>query len=643
MKFRYILAGVAAFAALLSCSKDGDGVSDGAVLVSIEAQMPEGVAEAVKSADVIIEGDTLSVALSDNQAADDLLKFTAKLPKGSVAPAEGSSLLVCFNAPETDHTVYTSYVVLGADAFAGGKLGTIVIDATESASHAGLPTCDGTTAENAYLVGDTYQLAAVNSLLADEGTTFFKMVDDVDYKELAWPTLNIAGKSISFDGDDHKISNVAAYRGLFANLAGSVQNLTIDTAVITADSQSVGVLADVLQDESSIKNVTVLNSSIENSKAECGGLVGYMKGGSIESSSAACSVVGGGYVGGLVGKMVKGQITDCSASGDVYTDYYYSGGLVAYIETGDVILTRCSASGKVTNDRTNYSRTGGLVGQLEDGGKVTGCFATGDVEAKGVYAGGLIGQMQNVEVDGCYATGHVQSANTGYAWVAGLIGQIEDASSVKNSYATGNVDAAGNGPGGLVGNILNGGTVVKCYATGNVNTAGKHYAGGLVGIVDKGATIDRCYATGNVGDDKANRRGGLVGNVSSGATAISNCYSTGSVVGASYNGGFIGGIEKDAAVTVRNSYTKCTIAGGVWNSCIFAGLLAEGATCDCKGFVGWNVSNRRAWAYGINEAPADNYMGVSGTISYQAGKFMNTAYKWDPAIWDLNGDEPQLR
>ena len=641
MKFRYILAGVAAFAALLSCSKDGGDDTEKVAKLSISAQMPQGVAADIKSVDITSADLNLSVDITDVQVADDLLNISVALPQGSTAPTEGAALLVHYNAPETDHTVYTTYTVLGADAFTDGLLGTVVIDATQSATHAGLPTCDGTTAENAYLVGDTYQLAAVNSLLADEGTTFFKMVDDVDYKELAWPTLDVDGKSISFDGDSHKISNVAAFRGLFANLAGSVQNLTIDTAVITADSQSVGVLADVLQDESSIKNVTVLNSSIENTKAECGGLVGHMKGGSIESSSAACSVDGGGYVGGLVGKMVKGQITDCSASGDVYTDYFYSGGLVAYIETGNVILTRCSASGKVTNDKTNYSRTGGLVGQFEDGGKVIGCFATGDVEAKGVYAGGLIGQMQNAEVDGCYATGHVQSAYTSYACVAGLIGQIEDASSVKNSYSTGNVDAVGSGPGGLIGNILNGGTVVKCYATGNVNTAGKHYVGGLVGIVDKGATIDRCYATGNVGDDKANRRGGLVGNVSSGTAAISNCYSTGSVVGASYNGGFIGGIEKNATVTVRNSYTKCTVAGGTWNSCVFAGLLD--GTCDCKGFIGWNVSNRRSWAYGVNETPADNYMGTSGTISFQAGKFMNTEYKWDPAIWDLNGDDPQLR
>ena len=530
----------------------------------------------------------------------------------------------------------------GADAFADGNLGTIVIDASQSAAHAGLPTCDGTTAENAYLVGDTYQLAAVSTLLADEGETFFKMVADLDFNHLAWPTLDIAGKSISFDGDGHKISNVAAYRGLFATLTGSVRNLIIDTAVITADSGNVGVLADILEDESSVKNVTVLASSITNAQAVNGGLVGYMKGGEIEASAAACTVDGNGYVGGLVGKMKSGKITGCSASGDVSTPYYYSGGLVGYIETADAILTGCSASGKVTNDKTNYSRTGGLVGQLEDGGKVTGCFATGDVEAKGVYAGGLIGQMQNAEVDGCYATGHVQSAHTAYSCVAGLIGQIEDASSVKNSYATGDVDAAGNGPGGLVGNILNGGTVVKCHATGDVNTVGKHYAGGLVGIVDKGAIIDRCYATGNVGDDKANRRGGLVGNVSSGETVISNCYSTGAVTGASYNGGFIGGIEKDAVLSVSNSYTKSEVSGGAWNSCVFAGHMAEDA-CTCKGFVGWNVSNRLAWAYGINEAPADNYMGTSGTISYQAGKFMNTAYKWDPAIWDLNGDEPQLR
>ena len=42
MKFRYILAGVAAFAALLSCSKDGGDDTEKVAELSISAQMPEG-------------------------------------------------------------------------------------------------------------------------------------------------------------------------------------------------------------------------------------------------------------------------------------------------------------------------------------------------------------------------------------------------------------------------------------------------------------------------------------------------------------------------------------------------------------------------------------------------------------------------
>ena len=639
MRLRYILAGVAAFAALLSCSKNGDDNFEKVATLYIQAQMPEGVAADIRSVDIVTEDMNLSVDLTGIQVAEDMLNISAVLPQGSAYPAEGATLLVQFNAPETEHTVYTTFTVLGSDAFTAGQLGTIVIDASQSATHAGLPTCDGTTAENAYLVGDTYQIAAVNALLADEGTTYFKMVADVDYKELAWATLNIDGKSISFDGDGHKISNVAAYRGLFAIVKGSVQNLTIDTAVITADSGGVGVFADVLEDESSVENVTVLNSSITNVQAYTGGLVGLMKGGSVEASSAVCAIeCDGGYAGGLVGKITKGAITDCSASGDVTTPYYYSGGLVGYVETADVTLTGCSASGNVTNNKDNYSRSGGLVGQME-GGKVLNCFATGNSETKGVFNGGLIGRTKGVEVDGCYATGNVRSAHTGYSNVGGLIGQVEGGS-IKNSYATGTVDAAGQGIGGLLGNI-NTGSVVKCHATGNVTTIQKHYVGGLIGIIDNGATIDRCYATGNVGDDKANRRGGLVGNAASGEITISNCYSTGAVTGASYNGGFLGGVGSGATLTVTNSYTKSVVSGGAWNSCVFAGAI-DASSYTCKGFVGWNVSNRLAWAYG-KDVPADNYMGTSGTISYQAGKFMNTAYKWDPAIWDLNGDEPQLR
>ena len=55
MRFRYILAGVAAFAALLSCSKKGGDEAEKVVILSIQAQMPEGVAADITSVDIVAE------------------------------------------------------------------------------------------------------------------------------------------------------------------------------------------------------------------------------------------------------------------------------------------------------------------------------------------------------------------------------------------------------------------------------------------------------------------------------------------------------------------------------------------------------------------------------------------------------------
>lgn len=668
-------------------------------VLAITALMPEGAAGGVTSVElsaseaIFSTGKTLTINLAQKgDAGDDgILHLFATLPVGDQQIAEGTTLFVRFNAPDTDHTVYTRYVELGAQTFEAGKLNTINVNASQSDKHAGLVSCDGSTAEKAYLIGDKYQLNAMSGLVSADATTHISMIADVDFGGSAWTS---ASGKVAFEGNNHKISNVVAADGLFASLSGSVQNVTFDKVKITKTSDNAGLLADVTDNNTTIRKITVTGSSVQCSgRNVIGGLVGKSYG-TIEDSVIDCEVSGRAQIGGLVGTMVSGSLNGIIVSGNVTSTYQTVGGLVGQMEGGNI--ETCSASGDVTHDYSaTYSLTGGLVGRMS-GGTITSSHASGDVtvEQRGSHVGGLIGELvasvtltdnyyegtitgpantnnvgglignlsgnHTVKIERCHSTGTltIQAGNAGgllgqvqntsttlsdcYSTVAvsaaatagGLIGRAYGNTTATGCYASGNVTSTGEVVGGLVGEFIKG-SATRSYATGAVTAIGQHYAGGLIGRIDGNVTVSECYATGAVGDAQKNNRGGLIGNVKSGPLSVSDSYSTGAVICSSYSGAFIGAFNVDK-VTVKNCYTKSSITrGNRGGSCVFCSSIT---TVNVEGFIGWDVSNHNRWAYDTSVVPEGNYMGTEGTISAKAKEF-----EWDETIWDLSGDDPKLK
>ena len=195
---------------------------------------------------------------------------------------------------------------------------------------------------------------------------------------------------------------------------------------------------------------------------------------------------------------------------------------------------------EVTGDES----VGGLVGDIDNDGTVTGSYATGSVTGNS-RVGGLVGDASSGTVMGSYATGSV----TGFLNVGGLVG---DASSgtVTASYATGSV-TAGSFVGGLVGYVQSG-TVTASYATGSVTGSGSS-VGGLVGS-NQGSTVTGSYATGSVTGNS--RVGGLVGHNLVGTVTAS--YATGSVTGDWAAGGLVG---YNQGGTVTQSYWNTELSG----------------------------------------------------------------------------------
>jgi type II secretory pathway pseudopilin PulG len=191
------------------------------------------------------------------------------------------------------------------------------------------------------------------------------------------------------------------------------------------------------------------------------------------------------------------------------------------------------------------SRVGSIAGNFSgnDDHTLKNSYATGIVEAKGGDP-----YPANPNVGDCDCAG-------------GLLGR-SDGISIINSYSESDVTGGGHDVvGGLVGFFRSDKNIVNSYATGNVNGGGGSKVGGLIGYfneaADSGSIIDS-YSESQVIGGSGHDIGGLVG-TSNGP--IINSYATGNV---SANGGWgaIGGLVGYNYDDITNSYATGNVNGG---------------------------------------------------------------------------------
>jgi len=233
------------------------------------------------------------------------------------------------------------------------------------------------------------------------------------------------------------------------------------------------------------------------------------------------------------------KIIGLTIDGGAGNDYLGLFGCIRRGEVRNVRLEGGSLSGRFC--------VGGMVGS--NGGSVSNCYSTGDVNGDGAV-GGLVGDNSSFEwpyelfpgnIYNSYSTGSVQGAGE----VGGLVGMNNFYGSVSNCYSTGDVNGIG-WVGGLVGE--NGsdvgsephfpGYIINSYSTGDVNAV--YYVGGLVGF--NTGTVSNCYSIGDVSGTGWDV-GGLVGVNGIFFLVpgyIINSYSTGNVNGVDIVGGLVG-------------------------------------------------------------------------------------------------------
>lgn len=478
-------------------------------IVGVIAKLPDNVAATINALEIEAKVTglpmpiqvTVNLTAQEDVDSDDILKVYANAPTGFAIPA-GAEVFLRFKSNNPDHTVYTRYQKFDTALLpVQGKFNYVKFNCKDIDKFAGAGN-DGSSTDP-YQIADKYQMDAVHDLLVADETVYFKMVDDVDMSGITWKPLNNTtdankhySKYISFDGDNHTLSNIStdateipAYPSVFGVLNGDVANLNIDHATITPGGNKAGVLAGYIGSSDSVVIPSVTNVHITNST------VGT-------SDNRATN-----YIGGVAGQIERDGTTLSNVSiesSSVYGDLANKktcGGMIAYIKSG-ATLEKCHSAALV--DGQAY--VGGIVGYPEaPSGKqivISKCYYDGPgVFVSWRYAGGIVGHAVGagtLTIQNCYATSKVIAAS---GWAGGISGDhYKGTTQIYNCYATAEVSAS-FGAGGIVGQVnVDGLEIQKCAAfnTAIVATStddAEHYSSGAVVAYakDKKMTINTTY------------------------------------------------------------------------------------------------------------------------------------------------------
>ncbi|MDP6771056.1 MAG: GLUG motif-containing protein, partial [Anaerolineales bacterium] len=216
---------------------------------------------------------------------------------------------------------------------------------------------------------------------------------------------------------------------------------------------------------------------------------------------------------------------------------------------------------------------------------------------------------QNYTIDGLY----INRSSTNYIGLFGYTTHIThniSGATIQNLGLT-NVQITGNNHvGGLVGNLNHKSNVTNCYTTGTVIGTGENI-GGLVGYIYYHSGVSQSYSSASV--NGTNNVGGLVG-TSTYVTGISNSFSSGSINGSGNNvGGLVGNNTTNADIS------KCYSTSSVTGSSSVGGLI---------GYINHSMSDiTNNYSKGSVNGSGSSIGGLVGTKYWDAT--VNNSSFWD--------------
>ena len=354
------------------------------------------------------------------------------------------------------------------------------------------------TERDPYLITCLEDLMNLQKVLDKKGY-YFKQIADIDCGSVAlWAPIGSEQKPFrhNYDGGNFEISNLhltndTYFIGLFGYSRGvAFKNINISGATMDNTDSCYGDLGALC---GYAKGCTFTSCAakvefLQDNTASAGGLVGKL-------------VITNDQTAVMTDCHTEGKIKSSNAGGLIgiseAEESYYSLG-----EEPHGVIQHCSSSVEMVNG--GLDNIGGLIG-MASYTNILNCHATGDVYGEGKYIGGLVGLARDTgEIAYCYATGNVygnieRKVFSYYAYgsfCGGLIGQMTPYITLRDSYATGDVYSTANWS-DCQDDITNNGGIWLKY---------RNPAGSLVGCIDASSgaqygvyiNLYNCYATGFV-------------------------------------------------------------------------------------------------------------------------------------------------
>ena len=475
------------------------------------------------------------------------------------------------------------------------ELKTTKVDGSDKGCTKEHATTDGAftkgrgTRSDPYVVETEAQLNHIREHIGEED--YFILANDIKVKsDFALEKGKNKNSEIDKEADAWKDGNWRSigtkqkpFDGCFDGNGYSIIGLDVKTT-----NQYSGLFGYISKD-ASVENLSLKACTISGGQYT-GGIIGFSEGTVTNCVIEANSEINGtSYVGGVVGYS-KTVIESCQNKGVVKGSQIATGGIVGYA-MADGTITGCINDGEVSGTQ----KVGGIIGNVYGFGKETTvkqCLNRGEVSSKGYNAGGIVGSSEggsaSVKIENCANNGTLSGTGVN----GGIVGEIDDDTTVTYCYNLGSV--SGNGAGGIVG--TNGGRVSFCVNSAKVN--GKSYAGGILGVQVDEALLTQCYNDGYVYSDY--RAGGLVGE---NQAKIRNCYNNGKVESDSYAGGLVGLNKSGVYYCYTVGKVVADMAGQLagsnqssFNYCFFSKTNGDAAVYEKS------QTSKLEKAYGLTEA-----------------------------------------
>jgi len=325
--------------------------------------------------------------------------------------------------------------------------------------------------------------------------------------------------------------------GLFANNAGTIQNIKITDSYVHAKNETTGIynIGAIVGSNSGI--VKKCDSSVElfyegnNSEAteHVGGIIGYSNGEVIDCNNTGNIQfsVKGKYsrIGGIAGT-VRGSLKNCTnkanITGESISNDGEFGGCIAVTIDGNI--DSVSNSGKIEIDGKNIyasdaTMVGGVIGNMLNSSNAINLKNTGKinvlrVNAKYARVGGTVGTNQSTSIiRNSENNGNIEaeiSTKEGFAEIGGVAAINYGSSIIENCKNTGKILYTTSGNNSAIGGIVgenNASTLTYSYTTNDIegisNCSGKTYIGRIVGVStsadsSKQTIVTNCYTTGGM-------------------------------------------------------------------------------------------------------------------------------------------------